>query len=80
MGDNKVQVVLFFLIFSFLVDWIKEKQLLEKLFEGMNFEMIRRSGDILKFMADTGNLDENYIDLIWEASLVYCAIAFLSIL
>ncbi len=62
---------LLFLFIRFLVTWIKENQILEQLYgNNLHIELIKRSVDLAKFMAQMGQLDFKYLDLIWDASSV----------
>jgi hypothetical protein len=55
---------------SYLADWIKENQILEQLYGNAHAELMKRSGDILKFMSYFEALDQKYLDLLWDTSLV----------
>eukprot|EP01119_Soliformovum_irregulare_P014939 TRINITY_DN4142_c0_g1_i2.p1 TRINITY_DN4142_c0_g1~~TRINITY_DN4142_c0_g1_i2.p1 ORF type:complete len:2758 (-),score=812.11 TRINITY_DN4142_c0_g1_i2:29-8302(-) len=53
---------------QYLVNFIKEKQIMEQLYGGLNIELMKRATDILKYMAQFHLLDRKYLDLMWEAS------------
>jgi hypothetical protein len=55
----------------FLVDWIRDNHILEHLFtKGMHIELVKRCGDLIKFLALHEELDKNVLDLLWDASQV----------
>lgn len=61
----------FFLSNSYLVDWIKEKKLIEYVFgESGHPELIKRSKPILRLLAIKEELTDTHLDIMWNASIV----------
>ena len=54
-----------------MVNWLVEKQIIEELFQlNPHMELIKRSAKILQFMASKNALKKEYINLIWDATVV----------
>jgi ubiquitin carboxyl-terminal hydrolase 34 len=53
-----------------MISWLKSKGIVEYLYgENLHSELIKRSSDILKFIAVEDEMTKEYIDLLWQASL-----------
>jgi hypothetical protein len=54
-----------------MVSWLKTNGIVEYLYgENLHIELIKRSLEILKFIAVEGHMTKEYIDLLWQVSLV----------
>eukprot|EP01129_Flabellula_baltica_P011122 TRINITY_DN4802_c0_g1_i1.p1 TRINITY_DN4802_c0_g1~~TRINITY_DN4802_c0_g1_i1.p1 ORF type:complete len:2081 (-),score=416.76 TRINITY_DN4802_c0_g1_i1:9-6251(-) len=54
----------------FLVEWIKEKELLNILFgSSLHPQLIQRCGDVITHLAFYNSLDDGALDMIWNATL-----------
>jgi hypothetical protein len=54
-----------------MISWLKSKEIIKYLYgENLHIELIKRSADILKFIAVECYMTKEYIDLLWQASLV----------
>jgi hypothetical protein len=52
-----------------LVDWLREKNLCEMLLkEHCHVEVIKRLPEIMKFLAESNELETSLLDLVWESA------------
>jgi hypothetical protein len=59
-----------FVTTEILRDWILQTNLLSIVFgENTHLEIVKRSGCILKFLANQGSLPEESVDLLWKCQL-----------
>mmetsp|Transcript_12467 Transcript_12467/g.20271 ORF Transcript_12467/g.20271 Transcript_12467/m.20271 type:complete len:3278 (-) Transcript_12467:248-10081(-) len=53
---------------TFMVQWLHKNRIMQRLFsENIHEEVLRRSGDIVKFLAHFQELENRDIDLIWDS-------------
>jgi hypothetical protein len=52
-----------------MIGWLRENKIMERIYgDNLHSEIIRRSGDIPKYLARRRNLTIEDLDLLWEAS------------
>ena len=59
----------------FMVKFLQEKQIIEYIYKTLHPALIKKSTDLLKFLASEKQLNTDIIDLLWEAQIV-CLLTF----